>query len=234
MGALGCEEFTRLVLLGPSGTMLGVPFSLPPLPRLRFVATANHGIAPAFVRVEPHDLAFVEGPQAGRGCRYDLVRRRAIDAAVIVAFTRSDDGRTEVFLRSALRPPLALRDDGVTLDPGLWELPAGLIEAGEAPREAAARELFEELGFRVNEASLLPLGGPVVPMPALIGERQVGFAVDVTGAAREEPALDGSLLELGGEVVRMDAHELAAHVDHEPLVDGKTELFLRRFLRTIP
>jgi ADP-ribose pyrophosphatase len=211
-----------------------VSFSLPPLPRLRFVASAEHANTPAFVRVEAQRLAFVEGPQAGRACRYDLVRRRAIDAAIIVAFTRTPTGRREVFLRSAIRPPLALRDDGVALEPGLWELPAGLVEADEAPREAAARELHEELGIRVDPSSLVALGGPVVPMPALIGERQFGFAVDVTGVAIEEPGLDGSLLELGGEVIRADADALADHFDRAPLVDAKTELFLRRFLRSWP
>lgn len=234
MASLGCEEFTRLVLLGPSGTMRTVSFSLPPLPRLRFVASAENASTPSFVRVETQELAFVEGPQAGQSCRYDLVRRRAIDAAIIVAFTRTPAGRREVFLRSAIRPPLALRDDGVTLEAGLWELPAGLVEADEAPREAAARELLEELGIRVDPSSLVALGGPVVPMPALIGERQFGFAVDVTGVAIEEPGLDGSLLEMGGEIILVDAEALAAHLDRAPLVDAKTELFLRRFLRSWP
>jgi ADP-ribose pyrophosphatase len=234
MGALGCEEFTSLVLLCPSGTMHAVSFSLPPLPRLPFVATAEHAALPTFVRVEAHALTFTAGPGAGRSCRYDLVRRRAIDAAVIVAFTRTNAGRRSVYLRSAVRPPLALRDDSVTLDAGLWELPAGLVEHGEAPAEAAARELHEELGLRVDVPALVPLGGAVVPAPALIGERQFGFAVDVTGLPREEPALDGSLLELGGEVILVDAADLAAHLERDPIVDAKTELFLQRFLRSSP
>lgn len=36
-----------------------------------------------------------------------------------------------------------------------WVTPGGEIEAGEEPEEAAARELYEELGLR------LPLAGPV-------------------------------------------------------------------------
>lgn len=39
-----------------------------------------------------------------------------------------------------------------------WELPRGGIESGEAPAEAAARELFEETGFQVSPNHLLPLG----------------------------------------------------------------------------
>ncbi len=177
-------------------------------------------------------MRFIEGPALDQTFDYDLVRRRAIDAAVIVAFVRTPDGRFGVFLRSALRPPLALRDDGVVLNAGLWELPAGLVERDEDPREAAARELEEELGFVVDAASLVALGAPVLPAPALIGERQFGFAVDVTGITAKEPSLDGSLLELGGLIVCLDAESLAETLDAESLVDSKTELFLRRFLRS--
>lgn len=177
-------------------------------------------------------MRFIEGPASEQTFDYDLVRRRAIDAAVIVAFVRTPDGRCSVFLRSALRPPLALRDDGVVLDAGLWELPAGLVERDENPREAAARELEEELGFVVDASSLVALGAPVLPAPALIGERQFGFSVDVTGITANEPSLDGSLLELGGLVVCLDAESLAETLDTESLVDSKTELFLRRFLRS--
>ncbi len=212
--------------------MQRVSVLLPPLPRLAFVAEHDPSRNTEFVRSEAQRLRFIEGPALEQTFDYDLVRRRAIDAAVIVAFVRTPDGRCGVFLRSALRPPLALRDDGVVLDAGLWELPAGLVERDEDPREAAARELEEELGFVVDASSLVALGAPVLPAPALIGERQFGFAVDVTGITANEPSLDGSLLELGGLIVCLDAESLAETLDAESLVDAKTELFLRRFLRS--
>ncbi|AEJ41421.1 NUDIX hydrolase [Sulfobacillus acidophilus TPY] len=37
----------------------------------------------------------------------------------------------------------------------LWELPAGLIDAGEEPVQAAARELAEETGYRAQHWQLL-------------------------------------------------------------------------------
>ena len=209
-----------------------VPVSLPPLPRLGFVAEPDSARQVQFVRPDAQRLRFIEGPARDQTFGYDLVRRQAIDAAVIVAFVRDADGSTGVFLRSALRPPLALRDDGVALEPGLWELPAGLIERGEAPHEAAARELEEELGFVVAPSALVALGSPILPAPALIGERQFGFAVDVTGLTPHEPSLDGSPLELGGVVVCLDAEAVAVALEAESLVDAKTELFLRRFLRS--
>lgn len=209
--------------------------SLPPLPHLTFdVELGNQTPAAPFLSVQSCNLNFTSGPANGRSFRYDVLRRRAVDAAVIVAYARDDHGRAHIFLRSAIRPPLALRDDGVALDSGLWELPAGLVEPGEEPAEAAARELEEEVGFAVSPASLVALGPPVVPAPAIIGERQFGFAVDVTGLPQREPSLDGSLLELGGCIVCIDAKLLVEYLYRESVVDAKTELFLLRFLRSLP
>jgi 8-oxo-dGTP diphosphatase len=44
---------------------------------------------------------------------------------------------------------------------GLWEWPGGKVEAGETGAEAAAREVFEEVGVRVAHSALQPVGPPL-------------------------------------------------------------------------
>ena len=54
----------------------------------------------------------------------------------------------------------------------LYELPAGKIEKGETPREAAFRELEEETGFRATTMELL---GEHYPSPGVLTEKYYSF-----------------------------------------------------------
>lgn len=67
--------------------------------------------------------------------------------AVAVLALREDRGRPEVLLIQQYRHPVGTFE---------WELPAGLLdEEGEAPREAAARELAEEADLTAGRWDLL-------------------------------------------------------------------------------
>lgn len=172
---------------------------------------------------------------------YDEVDRRALDAVVIAAhFQRG--GEVWVYLRSALRPPLYFRDArrspvAESGTGGLWELPAGLVEPDEETpagvREAARRELAEELGFTVESSELVPLGPSTLPCPGVIGERHFFFHVRVTPEHRSEPTLDGSALECFGSVVALPLSRCLAACRTGQIEDGKTELALRRLSETV-
>jgi 8-oxo-dGDP phosphatase len=74
-----------------------------------------------------------------------------------------------------------------------WELPGGLVDAGEEPADAAARELEEETGYRAGHVEYL---GSFQPMPSMAdAERfvfvgtnpeRVGEPTDLSEAARVE------------------------------------------------
>ena len=169
---------------------------------------------------------------------YDTVTRERLDAVVVAVHFLGADGRRHVYVRSALRPPVATRPAEARPVPerddlgSLWELPAGLVEPDERSPEGllacAARELREELGFDVAPARLAPLGPATFPAPGMVGERQFFFHVEVDPAARATPSEDGSPLERHAAVVAAPLDELLAMARAGALEDAKTELGLRR------
>ena len=52
------------------------------------------------------------------------------------------------------------------------EIPGGLVDPGELPAEAAARELFEETGYRAGKLEEI---GTTCPNPALFGNRLYSY-----------------------------------------------------------
>jgi ADP-ribose pyrophosphatase len=170
---------------------------------------------------------------------YDLVDRPALDAVVLVAHYLDSSGVRRVFLRSCVRPPVGVREPRRSPHPErdpknsmLWELPAGLVEPSEQSPDglvhAAQRELAEELGFSVEARGFSELGASVFPVPAMIGERLYFFEVTVDPATRGEPHLDGSALEPFGAVVALSLADALDLCRRGTLMDGKTELALRR------
>jgi 8-oxo-dGTP pyrophosphatase MutT (NUDIX family) len=214
----------------PRATLLTLP--RPPKVELETVGEARFGEG-GFLVLRRMELRTVQSEARSESFPYDVVDRRALDASVMVAHHRQDH-RVYVWLRSCLRPPVALRDrhDGhardTNLPPTLWEVPAGLIEPGESAAAAAARELGEELGFVVPESALVALGPPTLPAPGFIGELHHFFHVVVDPRARVEPGGDGSLVEASAEIAAVPLDVALAACRTGDIRDEKTELALRR------
>jgi ADP-ribose pyrophosphatase len=191
--------------------------------------TAGASATGGFVNIQRVDLvARYPAGSVSAPFAYDIATRGALDAVVIVAHY-VEAGTPHVYLRSAVRPPCALR----TLEPKhhglLWELPAGLVEPGEEPASCAVRELLEELGFASESRNMRPLGHWTFPAPGVIGERHVFFAIEVDPKLRRQPTEDGSALEHGAAVLALPLGSALSHCATGAIVDAKTELALRRF-----
>ncbi len=200
--------------------------TLPDLPKVELETLRDARLAEGgFLSLRRTELVAVGQGARSASFAYDAVDRRALDASVMVAH-HLQDGRVHVWLRSCLRPPLALRDAPMTAL--LWEVPAGLVEPGESPRAAAAREIAEELGFDVAESALAELGPPAHPAPAMIGETHYFFHVEVDPKTRAEPVGDGSPVEAGALVVSIALEDALLACRRGEIRDEKTELALRR------
>src|SRR5271156_1946187 len=131
--------------------MLAPPMELPELPELpcHALALVEERLSldpPGFLRLRRMRMRviFADGTTS-EPFEYDAIDRARLDAVVMAAHYRAPDGRRQVILRSALRPPVALRSretSPVAEKPSLgalWELPAGLVEADERSPEGLRR-----------------------------------------------------------------------------------------------
>jgi ADP-ribose pyrophosphatase len=221
--------------------MLGSSMELPPLPRHRIVVVEERPSLdpPGFLRLRRVMLrvGFEDGTESAP-FEYDIIDRDRLDAVVIAAHYRGKDGRRQVFLRSALRPPLALRPLSIRPVPeketlgALWELPAGLVEAEERSpeglRRCAARELLEEIGVRVAPEALAELGPSTFPAPGVVGERHFYFHVEVDPDRISAPTEDGSALEQGAVIAAIPVDASIDLCRRGEIEDAKTEIALRR------
>jgi ADP-ribose pyrophosphatase len=218
----------------------------PDFPRIRLelLEDLSPEVPPGFFRLVRRRLRahYPDGTESAPFV-YDEIDRRSIDAVVIVAhYVAGADRR--VFLRSSLRPPVyfraASRPKATAPENhgGLWELPAGLVDAGEQgvedPAAAAARELHEEVGFSLTKDAMRELGPSTYPTPGVMAERHFYFEVTVDPGKRTEPKLDGSALEKDGVVFDVGVAEALAMCARGDIEDAKTELALRRLAERYP
>jgi ADP-ribose pyrophosphatase len=211
------------------------PLAPPPSIRVRVARdrTAEARATGGFLNLARLDLVAVypDGTES-HPFAYDVAGREALDAVGMAAYF-VEGGVAHLYLRSAVRPPCALRSIAPASDGLLWEVPAGLVEPGEAPAEAAARELGEELGFAVTAADMKALGPWTFPVPGMIAERHIYFAVEVDPKTRETPTEDGSALERGAVITVLSLPDVLEHCRRGAIRDAKTELVARRLAEAL-
>lgn len=170
----------------------------------------------------------------------DMAKRKKLTASVIVPYfkkkfyigtTSGLRGTHEIpciYLRSAPRPPI-IEEFGPRVG-NLWELPAGLMDEGENPVEAAKRELLEETGFDCDLGKFYSLGPPIFPNPGMSAEKLYIFAVEINPDHQKEPLLDGSPMERNADIITISKRDAKRMCMEGKFVDAKTEIGIRRFL----
>jgi len=145
--------------------------------------------------------AFVEGlhPRTGAAKRFSLIE--AVDWVNVIAITPKSDGQQVVLIRQ-----FRVGSNEVCL-----EIPGGMVDPGETPAEAAARELAEETGYSSAKWQAL---GRVSPNPAIMTNHLYTFlARDAVQTSAPRPE--------GSEVIAVETATLAEC--HAAIRDGRID-----------
>ena len=109
---------------------------------------------------------------------------------------------------------LLVRQYRLPADQYLWELPAGKVDEGETPIEAAKRELIEETGYRARKWKKL---SSFYPSPGFVAEKMtIYLATDLT-AGKATPMDDERI-----EARWYKRKEVAAMIESGKIEDAKT------------
>jgi ADP-ribose pyrophosphatase len=138
-------------------------------------------------------------PKTGFKIRRSIVRHPG--SAVMMAV----DDRKRILLVRQYRLPAGRY---------LWELPAGRLDPGETPLQAAKRELIEETGYRAKRWTRL---ASFFVSPGFVDERMTIYLAQDLIAGVATPMDDERI-----EARWFPAREVERMIDTEKVVDAKT------------
>lgn len=154
-----------------------------------------------------------------------VARRTRPDSEVGVPATIADAVAVLAVLRGAAQPPqlLLVRQFRPPVACDTIELPAGLIDAGESPQEAAVRELREETGY-VASAATARVSAPLPLSPGLTDEsiQVVEVDVDLDADENQSPKQD---LEETESIEVLQVPLAALHVELARLTSDGARVF---------
>ncbi len=160
------------------------------------------------------DSVSVQTPHRGKLLAVEILSWTAAGGHVVEREVVRHPGAVLVVPRLDGDRFVLVRNYRVAVDQRLWELPAGTLEAGEAPEHAAGRELEEETGYHAERLELL---GEFFTSPGFCDELMRVYVADGLEwvGQRLEPHEE---IEVG--IVSRD--ETLAMIDDGRIRDGKT------------
>jgi ADP-ribose pyrophosphatase len=123
-----------------------------------------------------------------------------------------------VIARPAPRQIVLVKQHRHAVDTDLWEVPAGMIDPGEAPIETARRELIEETGYRAASLRFL---WSIFTTPGFCTERIHFFVAEGLESGESQPEDDEEF-----ELRIWSVEEAWALVERDELRDAKTQIAL--------
>lgn len=146
------------------------------------------------------------------------------DATAIVLYNAATD---QIVLVKQLRVPAL----GKEADPYLWELPAGVVEAGESPSDTIVRETEEETGFHIAEPRFITA---CYASPGVFEEKIYLFysPIAMSDQAHEGGGLVEETEDL--EIRFVPVQEAFSMMDSGTIMDAKTLIALYWFRTHYP
>ena len=198
-----------------------------------------------FLKAKSFKVKFSQCNQSAEAT-IDYIDRKSKDAVCIVPYetVRSQNVDTTVlYLRSCLRATIELcskrKEDCEFVQKGMklnhtgnqWEFPAGMIDGEESVKDAACRELEEELGIYVSPAHIKELGPPIFTSAGLAPEKIYFQLAEVNSKYMKDIATlagDGSAMEKFGQKATVTISEALELCNNGIISDAKTTVAIYR------